>query len=448
MLVHIRRKRNLHRLKLGFEKYKSDVRKMHPKADFSNYPLYRYLQKSRLKQKPEYSETAKYFLSNELSFGKEDTMFDSETFNIPKNFSIIDNYSETTLFLKKLFNSLYNQTFEKITIDFEKCEQIDVCASMCMDIILADFIKYHQQCKKDGHRMKITSIKAINDRKYNISKVLFSVGVYKNLKGVNVSFPNLIPFPVVVGNKDNPKKMDKREIDITKTVNYIAECLANLNRKLTNKAESKLFKAIGEIVINAEEHSSTKKRYIIGYFEKIGNKDDDNYGILNLSILNFGKTFYETFKESENMEVVNQMKSLSKKYTTNGLFRTKKFEEETLWTLYALQDGVTRMNDWKRGNGAIRFIESFFELKGNIQTDNVSKMVITSGHTQIIFDGKYNITEQKRNGENFKMMTFNTSGNIEDMPDQKYVKYEENYFPGTIISVKLKMDYENTEILN
>ena len=42
------------------------------------------------------------------------------------------------------------------------------------------------------------------------------------------------------------------------------------------------------------------------------------------------------------------------------------------------------------------------------------------------------------------MMTFNHSENIEDIPDEKYVKYQENYFPGTIISVKLSLDYENT----
>ena len=45
-------------------------------------------------------------------------------------------------------------------------------------------------------------------------------------------------------------------------------------------------------------------------------------------------------------------------------------------------------------------------------------------------------------------MTFNASGDIEQLPDENYVVYEENYFPGTIISVKLKLDYENTTNLN
>ena len=367
---------------------------------------------------------------------------------VPKIFSIIDNYNETTLFFKRILGSLYQNPSEEIKIDFKDCIQMDICASMCMDIILADFIKYHNQCRKDGHRMRIHSIKPINVNSYNIQKVLFSVGTYKNLKGLKIDFPNLKPFPIIIGDKNNPKLLEKREVDITKTIDYIIECLGELKRTLTNKAESNLYKAVGEIVINAEEHSDKTKRYIIGYFEKIETSDEENYGILNLSILNFGKTFYETFKESDNEKVTKQMKSISRRYTTKGLFKKKKFEEETLWTLYALQDGVTSTKDWKRGNGAIRFIESFFDLKGNCSNDDISKMVITTGHTQIIFDGKYQITKQKRNNTIFKMMTFNHSGNIEDIPDEKYVKYQENYFPGTIISVKLRLDYENTIEIN
>lgn len=445
------RKYILHQRKLGFEKYKNDVRKLHPDADFSNYPLYQFIQKSKLNRKPEYSDTIKYFLENKLAFGRNEMVFDSQVFIIPEVFSIIENYSETTLFLRKLFNALYNQSYEIIYIDYQHCKEIDVCASMCMDIILAEFMNYYDQCTKDRHTVKIKSIKPINFNRYDIEKILFSIGAYRNFKGFNVKFDNIIPFPINIGHKDNPKLDEKRERDITQTVDYIIDCLGKLNKRLTDSAETNFYKVIGEVIQNAEEHSNTKRRFLIGHFEE--NKNEaGNYGVFNLAILNFGNTFYETFKNADNPNtlIVQQMEDLSKKYTTNGLFRRKKFEEETLWTLYALQDGVTRMKDWKRGNGAIRFIESFINLKGDTSTDDISKMVITSGHTRIIFDGKYQITKQKRGTEDkeFKMMTFNASGNIEEMPDENYVKYEDNYFPGTIISVKLKLDYENTENIN
>ncbi len=444
----IRRKRKLHRLFLAFLKFKSSVRSKNKDAKFINYPLYLFIQRSKLKKRPAYSETINYFIEKKIVFGDELENFNNGIFEIPEIFSIIENYNETTVFLKKLLNSLYNQNHREIYIDYKNCKEIDVCASMCMDILLSDFISFFKECNKGGHTVKVDFIKPINYNRYDIEKILFSIGAYRNIKGFNVKFDNFVAFPILIGNKDNPKLSEKREVDITKTVDYIVESLGKLNRKLTNKAETNFYKVIGEVIQNAEEHSDLKYRYLTGYFEKDNNETDLISGTFNLSILNFGNTFYETFKNSKNPNtvIIEQMQELSKKFTRNGFLRKREFEEETLWTLYALQDGVTRIKDWDRGNGAIRFIESFIDLKGTLDGDDFSKMVITSGHTRIIFDGKYNIIKRKRANEikEFKMMTFNESGNIEEMPDKNYVKYESNYFPGTLISVKLKLDADNT----
>jgi hypothetical protein len=445
--LKIQRKNRLIKLKKGYEKYKNDVRKNNPEADFSNLPFYVFRQKSSLRSKPEYSDTIKYFLKNKESFGNNEYEFDSNVFEIPVVFSIIEAYEESMLFLRKLFNALHYQTHEKIYIDYKDCKSIDICASLCMDIILADFIKFYNQCNQGNHKLKIQSVNPINFQRYEIEKILFSIGAYSSIKGMNIQYDNIIPFPIIVGNKENPKLAERREVDITRTVDYIINCLNKLGKTLTGPAESNFYKVIGEVIQNAEEHSNTKLRYLIGHFEETQTGKND-YGIFNLAILNFGNTYYETFKiaENPNTKVIDQMKELSSKFTKKGLFSSKRFEEETLWTLYALQDGVTRLKDWNRGNGALRFIEKFFNLRGN-SPDDLSKMVITSGHTRIIFDGTYSISKQTRGNEKivFNMMTFNESGNIEELPDENYVKYEQNYFPGTIISVKLKLDYENTE---
>ena len=335
--MKIHRLKKLHELKLSFEKYKSDVRKLYPKTKFSNFPLHHFKQKNKLNRRPEYSDTIKYFLENKFSFGKDEMVFETNYFKVPEVFSIIENYTETTLFLRKFFNALCNQSFENIYIDYQFCREIDACASMCMDIILADFIEYYEKCIKGNHTVKINSINPINFNRYDIEKVLFSIGAYRNIKGFNIKFDNIIPFPIKIGNKDNPKLDEKREIDITQTVDYIINCLEKLNKRLTDIAETNFYKVLGEVIQNAEEHSNTKKRYLIGYFEE-NKKEEGNYGVFNLSILNFGNTFYETFKNSDspNTFVIQQMKELSNKYTTNGFFRRKKFEEETLWTLYVL----------------------------------------------------------------------------------------------------------------
>ena len=58
-----RRRKNLSKLKKGFEKFKSDVRKNNPDAEFINFPLHHFLQKSRLLKKPEYGESLNVSLS-------------------------------------------------------------------------------------------------------------------------------------------------------------------------------------------------------------------------------------------------------------------------------------------------------------------------------------------------------------------------------------------------
>jgi len=43
------------------------------------------------------------------------------------------------------------------------------------------------------------------------------------------------------------------------------------------------------------------------------------------------------------------------------------------------------------------------------------------------------LTESMVKGEKYRVLTFNSSGNIEDKPDNKYVKCSEFFFPGTFI---------------
>jgi hypothetical protein len=43
------------------------------------------------------------------------------------------------------------------------------------------------------------------------------------------------------------------------------------------------------------------------------------------------------------------------------------------------------------------------------------------------------------------MMTFNKNGNIKELPDEKFVNFAEQFFPGTMISAKICITYNNLE---
>ncbi len=374
-------------------------------------------------------------------------------FLVPKEFSIVDHPKETYDFIRGVLGALITQKYEIVNIDYSVCTRLDLGAQVFFDIILKDVIMFFNRCRQYKKTTpKVKEIKGINVIDKNVQKLLFSVGSPVIHSNKSVKFSDIIPYKLCIHdrevNGDPIKIREQKDLDTTKLVDYVIDCLKTLNRSLTPDKLDHLSTVIGEILINAEEHSTTKHRFSIGYFHEI-NENGKHYGVFRLAILNFGKTLYEKFKDPDcpNKEVVQKMKSLSERYTKKKFFVFKGFEEETLWTLYALQDGVTSVAPSrykKRGNGSIQFIESFFNIKGNKKDDDdFSTLAILSGNTSIIFDGSYNITNGLVDGEPYKFMTFNQSGNIEDKPDSKFVKFVDHYFPGTIISARIMFNEDD-----
>ena len=366
---------------------------------------------------------------------------------IPSNFSLIESPKESYAFIRKLTISILSLQFNKIEIDYSECINIDLDAQIYLDIILKDILKFFNRCKSNPIKCpKFPKIGGVEINNSNIRKMLFSVGspaIHNN----NIrEYKDIIPYKLCIHNKESNankiKNAERKEIDSTELVYYIIQSLERLGKELTPDKIEDFSTVIGEILINAEEHSTNQYRFSTGYFqEQIIN--GEHCGVFNLVILNFGETIYQKFTSPNctNYSILNRMKELSKKYTTNNIF-SHSFKEETLWTLYALQEGVTSVSkeQYKRGNGSIRFIESFFNIKGvNGNQDNISRLTILSGNTNITFDGTYNI---KKKGE-FKVMTFNDSGNIEEKPNKKYVKHTEEYFPGTLISAKILINKDD-----
>lgn len=408
---------------------------------------------SHLGEKPKYKDTLAFLLPKIDRFSPEKIpKREDGRLQLPAIFSLSENYAESMYFLKRLFYVLHHCRLTHVYIDYEKCISLDLDASICMDLILINFINHYKHCVKKGHIIKIDEIIPLNFKNENkeIGKVLYSIGAQKNINGLKINFPDVIAFDLRIGDNHDPNKAGVKEIHETEIVDYVLQCLKKMNRSLTPSAETNLSKVVGEVMANAEEHSKFRYRYAIGYFQDIEDAVERG-GIFKLVIFNFGQTIYESFlnPDSPNLEVIEQMKNLSKKFTERGMIFKSSFEEETLWTLYSLQEGVTSKKDWKRGNGSIRFIESFFNLKDVSEKDNSSKLTLISGNTKIVFDGSYSLLSKQKNvtGKKYKLMTFNKSGEINELPDKKYVTFVPQYFPGTIISAKISLTYNNIETI-
>lgn len=370
--------------------------------------------------------------------------------NIPRNFSIIENPTESFKAIQKLVYALFVEDCQTITLDYYNTKNVELSSQVLVDIILKDYLKFVTILKKNySKQIPFTEhIQGVSINEKDIQKMLFSVGTPRILGIRNIKFDDIEEYPLCVHDnekeKDVIKRMEQKELDTSEMADYVINSLKRMNKTLTSEKRDDLCTVIGEILINAEEHSTTKYRFSIGYFKEeiVENK---HFGVFRLVILNFGETMYEKFKSNQcpNKNIVSRMEDLSSKYTKRSLFFPSKFEEETLWTLYALQEGVSSVSsdEYKRGNGSIRFIDSFFNIKGSPDTDNISKMVIVSGKSRVVFDGTYCIqTQQKIDGSVYKVMSFNESGSIEEKPDNNYVYKDSYYFPGTLISAKILLN--------
>lgn len=379
---------------------------------------------------------------------------------VPKYFSIFDNPDESYQMLRKLIYALLYTNHKDVILDYQNCDTIDLCSQILLDIIFKESHKFVTKIDNIyGRKMANLFPEGIGGKNIDnerVQKMLFSVGSPANVAGQDITFPNTKKCKLCVhsrtSSRDAETIMAYKDIATTELADYVIDCLRSVNKELTPERLDDLCIVIGETLINAEEHSTTGYRYSVGYFEEM-EENDKHFGIFRLVILNFGHTIYEKFKDKNcpNQEFVAQMKCLSEQYTKSNLFIKSEFEEESLWTLYALQQGVTSVSTdeySQRGNGSINFIKSFFNLKGDSEMDNVSRLRIASGCTRIIFDGAYKIHPRIINGESFEVMTFNKENDIHYKPDKKYVYGTDYYFPGTAISVKIMLNDDDIKQIN
>jgi hypothetical protein len=386
------------------------------------------------------------------------TPWNKGIFKVPEKFSLIDNADESFQFLQQVLIALLKGKRKSLFFDYQFCKRLDIAAQVFLDIIIKDVISLYDICDRKlvlkaklgvSKAVGLTNIQSTNE---SILKILYSVGSPAIHSKRKIISKDIIPYELCIHNRgeDNSEHLaiQRDAIDTTTLVDYVRESLQRVKKDLSPEDLENLSNIISEILINAEEHSTVGSRFSIGYFQE-DKKDGKHSGIFRLVIMNFGKTIYEKFADPdcENQRIVKVMKNLSSDYTKKKFFFLKEFEEETLWTLYALQEGVTSVSPEKyplRGNGSIQFIKSFFNLRGEDKSNEYkSRMTILSGNTSITFDGTYKIIDKINENGKFSYMTFNESGNINDKPDKNFVKYVENYFPGTVISARIWLDEED-----
>jgi len=367
---------------------------------------------------------------------------ESAKLKIPKVFSFIDNPVETLQTIEKLQSVIARASIKELKIDHSGCKKLDLCASAVMDVTLLQ-----AQNRRKGNQL---DLRGTYSDEADVNMMLRGSGILKQIAHPDSKLPKEIEATIRTcdlfsGKASRIERSRKCDEAATKLTDYFNQCLRMEKFELSRGGKFRLSSLITEVIGNAEEHGG--RWYTIGYFHQA----DDQLGHCHIALFNFGHSICESLLEhAASDELGSRIDALIAKHNERGFLRSllhPAWEEESLVTLFALQEGVSRLSFTKRGidrgNGTVNMIEFFNQLAGGSQ-----RMCLISGRTYILFDGKFNLEKKVLdNGEERRVIAFNQDNDLEAPPDRDYVKTLPSGFPGTIISIRFDLDRSNLEKL-
>ena len=202
---------------------------------------------------------------------------------------------------------------------------------------------------------------------------------------------------------------------------------------------------LSEILGNGEDHSPLNTYYVIGNsFIEFKNVSENNVvGEVNISIMNFGYSFYEGLEQTkvDNHENYRYLEQMYQRVQPH--LKGSSITRENLFSLYALQPGVSRLRyqDESRGNGTMKFIESFFAFGDfeDVGKQYHPRMIILSGKTMITCNNTYRPFEI----DGSKFISLNHEKTLKLPPDAANLKQLGTPYPGTILDIKIYINKDH-----
>lgn len=381
------------------------------------------------------------------------------TLRLPKRFSLSQPScsAESFGFLASLIRALHIVRAPMLLLDYQDCEELGLDASVCMDAILRLFIQRYTVFRSVYKKNAITcGIRVINMNRESVRKFYWSIGTGESIHGLGLQFPDTLRCPLETGWQGSGSE-EQIAVTSTKLFEHLEACLARFNKQLTPKDAARFGNIIGEVLANAGQHSSLSPNYAIAHFVEHNTEDpNDHTGRFQIVIFNFGQTIYERLKDPKtcltHAKLWPEMENLSRDLTRRRLLSPFKFkyEEEALWTLYSLQDGVSSLRhssdaESGRGSGTTKFITDFLELRSRAPDKN-SVLTLMSGQTRIQLNGDYGIEDKiNSHGHKQKVIAFNSTNDLSEPPDPKVVTFVAPYFPGTLLYADIYLTEEHLQ---
>lgn len=286
-------------------------------------------------------------------------------------------------------------------------------------------------------------VKIRHSKEGKVNLKLLANGIIRNAKSEDNEFVPISMLNMIKGSKSQKHYAENKKGSATTTIRkYINQGINRQNVTLTDKGNSWLDGLISEVLNNAEDHGLFNSWYVYGCLFETNNqpKSKEMVGEIHLAILNFGYSIYEGFENTKeiNHTVFSEMDRLCE--TVQGKPGGKTFTKENLFSLYALQDGISRLKfeDEGRGTGTMKFIHSFLSLGDYEDKEHGYSpcLKIFSGSTMIKSDNQY----KPFNINGVNRLSLNEQNDLTLPPVKTHLKNLGVRFPGTMIIAKIYLN--------
>jgi len=363
---------------------------------------------------------------------------------IPEIFSLLDEPATAISALSKIRGACAANSTKEIHLDHSRCKRLGLCASVVTDVLLLQ-----ARNRRKGNPLALSGT---NSKDADVNIMIRATGILHNIKHPYAVLPEEIERTIrrselYSGKASRRERSRHCDIAATKLIDYFNNCLGTHGFELSDEGIRDLSALITEVIGNAEEHGG--HWYTIGFYRQ--KTSALATGECHIVLFNFGQSIYESLdSDSASDELKSHIRALADRHRRRGfmdLLTRRRWSEESLWTLYALQEGVSRFSFTERGrdrgNGTVKMIEFFLSLAGRS-----AKMCILSGKAYILFDGKYRPQDRPIGAsETRKIVAFNRANDLEKPPNRKYVFTLPQGFPGTLISLRFSLRKANLETL-
>lgn len=362
----------------------------------------------------------------------------SSSIIIPQNLSFKENFDESADVVKNLLYILLHKRGD-ITIDFSNCKNLSFSAIFFMNLLLRKYLKSLYLLRNVFGRAKRREIKMKppkNNDDLRVYKYLHAMGLYTydGFKDSDGEFMRLgIEEGKYRGITDNRKGVVGKKI-----VTFINNAYEPLEKKLTLESQNLIESLTSEILNNAEDHSLQNNEWYVDGIALHETIEGQEVVELNLVIFNLGDSMYEAFEKTKeaNKAVYDILESRYELHK-GQFYERNQFEKESLFTLYMLNEGISRLKyeDPSRGNGTMQFLKAFADLgsKSVLRDNRKSSLNVISGHTVLTCDDE---VIPFHDGTHLKI-SLNKEKDNKKLPESQYLKYYSRYIPGTFIDCKI-----------